>query len=475
MTDLASGHRTGGPSDEWVYHLDVIQQPQRARACGFGDKDRRPLSPPPIIRLWVTTRTGEQVDISLVNIHFLVLMVDLWSADGQQQRSIVMHPSAQIARPPSPPPAAPHSYDPHLPYGPAPSSRPGSSESKPTAFASTHPTFSGARPPHLPIPSPQSSWSTVPTPRPQTSRAQSYVGRPPSLLVAEATRPFTAPSPSPHSKPLALSPDRQAFTLPPLHTITETFGRPGGSPSRLTLPSMQAGPSRGSTSSSSHEPRGSWSTEPSRSSSDFGFTRPGTSSTWQTSGSSAYEYNDHRKDPRVTGVAYPPSSPGFREDVVTPTFPGHSYIPDPYYNQQEVPRLQPTPPESSYSRVLVGSLCTVCQKLQDEHGRAGLFFFAHDLGVRTEGTFRLKFSLANLSSLMPGPAYPGQSTPVLAEIYSEAFTVFSAKRFPGVIPTTELTRVFARQNVRLPTRQRRARDDSPVGGEGEAMSGDEDD
>lgn len=25
--------------------------------------------------------------------------------------------------------------------------------------------------------------------------------------------------------------------------------------------------------------------------------------------------------------------------------------------------------------------------------------------------------------LMPGPAYPGQNTPVLAEIYSEAFTV----------------------------------------------------
>jgi hypothetical protein len=48
--------------------------------------------------------------------------------------------------------------------------------------------------------------------------------------------------------------------------------------------------------------------------------------------------------------------------------------------------------------VLVGSLCTVCQKLQDEHGRPGLFFFTHDLGVRTEGTFRLKFSLANLSS-----------------------------------------------------------------------------
>jgi hypothetical protein len=40
----------------------------------------------------------------------------------------------------------------------------------------------------------------------------------------------------------------------------------------------------------------------------------------------------------------------------------------------------------------------------------------------------------------------------------------SAKRFPGVIPTTELTRVFAKQNVRLPTRQRRA---SPAAGEGD--------
>lgn len=61
MTDLAREPRVGGPSDEWcvfchlncqmsdttltawnrVYHLDVIQQPQRARACGFGDKVSR--------------------------------------------------------------------------------------------------------------------------------------------------------------------------------------------------------------------------------------------------------------------------------------------------------------------------------------------------------------------------------------------------------------------------------------------------
>lgn len=52
----------------------------------------------------------------------------------------------------------------------------------------------------------------------------------------------------------------------------------------------------------------------------------------------------------------------------------------------------------NYSRVLVGSLCAVCQRLQDQDGQTGLFFFAHDLGVRTEGTFSLKFTLTDLTS-----------------------------------------------------------------------------
>ena len=47
----------------------------------------------------------------------------------------------------------------------------------------------------------------------------------------------------------------------------------------------------------------------------------------------------------------------------------------------------------------------------------------------------------------------------------------SAKRFPGVIPTTDLTRLFAKQNVRLPTRQKRIRGDSPI----EVESGDGED
>jgi hypothetical protein len=54
--------------------------------------------------------------------------------------------------------------------------------------------------------------------------------------------------------------------------------------------------------------------------------------------------------------------------------------------------------QAHYSRVLVGSLCTACQRLQDDKGEIGLFFFAHDLGVRTEGIFSLKFTLTDLTS-----------------------------------------------------------------------------
>jgi hypothetical protein len=45
------------------YELLVVQQPRRARMCGFGDKDRRPITPPPCVRLVITdVNTGKEVD-----------------------------------------------------------------------------------------------------------------------------------------------------------------------------------------------------------------------------------------------------------------------------------------------------------------------------------------------------------------------------------------------------------------------------
>lgn len=63
----------------YSFALDVQQQPQRARMCGkslrqsylkltsagFGDKDRRPITPPPCVKLVITDRlSGKEIDVS---------------------------------------------------------------------------------------------------------------------------------------------------------------------------------------------------------------------------------------------------------------------------------------------------------------------------------------------------------------------------------------------------------------------------
>ena len=45
----------------------------------------------------------------------------------------------------------------------------------------------------------------------------------------------------------------------------------------------------------------------------------------------------------------------------------------------------------------------------------------------------------------------GQSK-VLATAMSDSFTVYSAKKFPGMIESTELSKAFAAQGIRIPVR-----------------------
>lgn len=40
------------------YKLILVQQPIRARCCGFGEKDRRPIDPPPILQLFIEKSDG---------------------------------------------------------------------------------------------------------------------------------------------------------------------------------------------------------------------------------------------------------------------------------------------------------------------------------------------------------------------------------------------------------------------------------
>ncbi|KAK0746029.1 velvet factor-domain-containing protein [Schizothecium vesticola] len=79
----------------WVYTLVVVQQPQRARMCGFGDKDRRPITPPPCVRLMVIDKkTGKEVNCNEIEHTMYVLNVDLWSEDALKEVNLVRHTTA---------------------------------------------------------------------------------------------------------------------------------------------------------------------------------------------------------------------------------------------------------------------------------------------------------------------------------------------------------------------------------------------
>ncbi|KAF4594479.1 velvet 2 [Ophiocordyceps camponoti-floridani] len=72
------------------YQLDVVQQPKRARMCGFGDKDRRPITPPPCVRLIITdATTGREIDCNSIDHSMFVLNVDLWNQDGTREVNLV--------------------------------------------------------------------------------------------------------------------------------------------------------------------------------------------------------------------------------------------------------------------------------------------------------------------------------------------------------------------------------------------------
>jgi len=87
-----------GIKGEYRYELRVEQQPQRARMCGFGDKDRRPITPPPCVRLIITHKdTGAEVDPESIEGAFFILQVDLWDKDATREVNIVRASSSSPA------------------------------------------------------------------------------------------------------------------------------------------------------------------------------------------------------------------------------------------------------------------------------------------------------------------------------------------------------------------------------------------
>lgn len=54
-----------GKKKYWEDYLciEVVQNPIRARCCGFGEKDRRPIDPPPILQLSSKDQDGNPIDL----------------------------------------------------------------------------------------------------------------------------------------------------------------------------------------------------------------------------------------------------------------------------------------------------------------------------------------------------------------------------------------------------------------------------
>ncbi|KAL8645436.1 MAG: hypothetical protein Q9226_007304 [Calogaya cf. arnoldii] len=122
----------------------------------------------------------------------------------------------------------------------------------------------------------------------------------------------------------------------------------------------------------------------------------------------------------------------------------------------------PTPP-GMFTRNLIGSLGVSAFKLTDCDNALGIWFVLQDLSVRTEGTFRLKLNFVNVGTPPSSNNSQGVnsgSAPVLASCFSEVFQVYSAKKFPGVIESTSLSKCFATQGIKIPIRK-----DGPRGNE----------
>ena len=54
------------PVDSYRFALEIVQQPIRSRLCGFGEKDRRPIDPPPVVqaRAYEMLKDGSEVELA---------------------------------------------------------------------------------------------------------------------------------------------------------------------------------------------------------------------------------------------------------------------------------------------------------------------------------------------------------------------------------------------------------------------------
>ncbi|KIR30920.1 hypothetical protein I307_00822 [Cryptococcus deuterogattii 99/473] len=484
---LPTNHELSG----WTYHLEILQEPLRARACGFGNKDRRPLTPPPIIRLWIRDALGNQVDPNTVDSNTLVLQIDLCSADGHEGRNVVRHPAGP-GNAPAVVSMGENARSGHVDPSTLPPITTAVSDQPYEDTSTDHSSWSK----QYPL---ESSDRTTPGWTYQDNFVSSSLVAGTRPLITRRVRTPTRPSTAPSSRPPAWSLDvsRRPLheeVLPPISALAEDLRHSSG---HSWFPDPHNDMRRPTSSSSLRSrPHTSHSTDLSTAPTDYSIGRPTTTSSttsWHLPLNSEYKGfalgSQAAEDPETDAGGGPDDSKVPTSSAETQTtsprhfLPGYftdrfslydsPRLPNSYQNshypsnvalikdwdsfhspdlntKKEIPCIAPASAASTL--VLVGKRHTPCNRLKDEHGQLGLFFFATDLGVRTEGRFCLRMKIMDLSLFLRAPS-PGDSVPILAETISQPIEVYSAKRFPGVIPTTKLTRLFAAQGIKLAVRE----------------------
>ncbi|KAG0277712.1 hypothetical protein BGZ95_005489 [Linnemannia exigua] len=104
------------------------------------------------------------------------------------------------------------------------------------------------------------------------------------------------------------------------------------------------------------------------------------------------------------------------------------------------------------TRILMGAVVVSPTLLLNENNQMGWYFSFPDLSVRTEGVYTLKFSLMQFANFDFDERGGSHASMLIAEETSEPFTVYSAKKFPGMTESTELSKAFARQGLKIPIR-----------------------
>jgi hypothetical protein len=140
----------------------------------------------------------------------------------------------------------------------------------------------------------------------------------------------------------------------------------------------------------------------------------------------------------------------------------HQMVAPPQFggNNQHIAYSMPTQvaaPPGSHTRNLIGSLAVPASKLTDQNHETGIWFVFQDLSVRTEGNFCLKFTFVDVNDPENHGHPTKRQSPILATVFSQTFQVYSAKKFPGVIESTELSKAFAQQGVKIPIRKDNAK------------------